>query len=247
MPTEVVPGFLFVGSFDHASRADLMKTLGITHVVNVGITFTRGYFNPIKPKFTHLLFHRSFFLQTVATCPCLYKNSFIYHKTPEDGCPPSFQECSAFIDSVRIAGAKVLVHCMSGNSRSPSIILYYMMSAYKQKLDQAYDYLKSKRPSLAFNEKDAGRLEEAEVQIFGPEASRFKLPVGKQLSSLAGGGGGGGGDGMIGWNGAGAQQQQQQMLAMDSRVLSGGGNAAPRRMEFHDNSSSGQSRFVFRD
>ena len=35
LPTEVVPGFLFIGSFDHASRADLMKTLGITHILNV--------------------------------------------------------------------------------------------------------------------------------------------------------------------------------------------------------------------
>lgn len=35
LPTEVVPGFLFIGSFDHASRADLLKTLGITHVLNV--------------------------------------------------------------------------------------------------------------------------------------------------------------------------------------------------------------------
>jgi dual specificity MAP kinase phosphatase len=37
LPTEIIPGFLFIGSFDHASRADLLKTLGITHILNVSI------------------------------------------------------------------------------------------------------------------------------------------------------------------------------------------------------------------
>mgnify|MGYP002389572649 CR=1 FL=1 len=35
MPTEVLPGFLFLGSYDHASRAELLKALGIAHILNV--------------------------------------------------------------------------------------------------------------------------------------------------------------------------------------------------------------------
>ena len=35
LPTEVIPGFLFLGSYDHASRAELLKALGITHILNV--------------------------------------------------------------------------------------------------------------------------------------------------------------------------------------------------------------------
>lgn len=35
MPTEVLPGFLFLGSYDHASRAELLKALGIGHILNV--------------------------------------------------------------------------------------------------------------------------------------------------------------------------------------------------------------------
>ena len=34
-PSEVVPGFLYLGSYDHASRAELLKTLGISHILNV--------------------------------------------------------------------------------------------------------------------------------------------------------------------------------------------------------------------
>ena len=35
LPTEVLPGFLFLGTYDHASRAELLKTLGIGNILNV--------------------------------------------------------------------------------------------------------------------------------------------------------------------------------------------------------------------
>lgn len=34
-PSEILPGFLFLGSYDNASRAELLKALGISHIVNV--------------------------------------------------------------------------------------------------------------------------------------------------------------------------------------------------------------------
>lgn len=35
LPNEILPGFLFLGSYDHASRAELLKALGIGHILNV--------------------------------------------------------------------------------------------------------------------------------------------------------------------------------------------------------------------
>lgn len=35
MPTQILPGFLYVGSYDHASRLELLKAMGITHVLSV--------------------------------------------------------------------------------------------------------------------------------------------------------------------------------------------------------------------
>ena len=32
---QVLPGFLFLGSYDNASRTEIMKALGITHILNV--------------------------------------------------------------------------------------------------------------------------------------------------------------------------------------------------------------------
>nr|CAB3447753.1 unnamed protein product [Digitaria exilis] len=34
-PTEVLNGFLFLGSYDNASRSEVLKTLGISHILNV--------------------------------------------------------------------------------------------------------------------------------------------------------------------------------------------------------------------
>lgn len=35
LPSEIIPGFLFLGSYDHASRQDMLVTLGIEYVLNV--------------------------------------------------------------------------------------------------------------------------------------------------------------------------------------------------------------------
>jgi dual specificity MAP kinase phosphatase len=43
MPTTVIPGFLYLGTYDTASRQDLLKTLNITHILNV----SRGVSGPL--------------------------------------------------------------------------------------------------------------------------------------------------------------------------------------------------------
>jgi hypothetical protein len=35
MPATIISGFLYLGSYDTASRQDLLKSLGITHILNV--------------------------------------------------------------------------------------------------------------------------------------------------------------------------------------------------------------------
>lgn len=34
-PAEIIPGFLYLGSYDNAARSELLKTLGVTHILNV--------------------------------------------------------------------------------------------------------------------------------------------------------------------------------------------------------------------
>lgn len=42
LPTAVLPGFLYTGSYDTASRAELLKAMGITHILNVSRGRGRG-------------------------------------------------------------------------------------------------------------------------------------------------------------------------------------------------------------
>lgn len=74
----------------------------------------------------------------------------------------------------------MLLHCMTGTSRSPTVAVYYLMRKYRQRLDEAYKLVVSKRPSVRFSEADAQRLQDAERQLWGDEASGFQVPVGRQ-------------------------------------------------------------------
>lgn len=38
-PSEILPEFLYLGSYDNASRAELLKAQGITRVLNVSFCF----------------------------------------------------------------------------------------------------------------------------------------------------------------------------------------------------------------
>lgn len=35
LPSNILPQFLYLGSYDNASRSELLKTVGITHILNV--------------------------------------------------------------------------------------------------------------------------------------------------------------------------------------------------------------------
>ncbi len=42
IPANVIPGFLYLGSYDTASRSGLLKTMGITHILNVRAAGRQG-------------------------------------------------------------------------------------------------------------------------------------------------------------------------------------------------------------
>jgi hypothetical protein len=36
IPTTIIPGFLYLGNYDSASRSELLKAMNISHILNVG-------------------------------------------------------------------------------------------------------------------------------------------------------------------------------------------------------------------
>lgn len=112
LPTAIIPGFLYLGSYDTASRSEILKAMAITHILNVSLG---GHWVDTVPRrsCTHLdtrrpkdgvLLSLPAQSQTVPTCEALYKNTFQYHTV---SCtPPDFQECFDFIGELQMPFGK---------------------------------------------------------------------------------------------------------------------------------------------
>lgn len=136
-PSEILPEFLYLGSYDNASRAELLKTQGISRVLN-----------------------------TVPTCQNLYKNSFTYHCLQDDQIL-AFDDAIQFLEQCEKDRARVLVHCMSGKNRSPAIVIAYLMKSKGWRLGQSYQWVKERRPSVDITQAIYQQLQEYEQKLFG--------------------------------------------------------------------------------
>lgn len=71
-----------------------------------------------------------------------------------------FSRCNRFIHNARLKGKSVLIHCIAGVSRSPTIIIAYMIRKLKMNFITAYNKMKSIRPIIDINE---GFIEELKM------------------------------------------------------------------------------------
>ncbi|KAL5581760.1 hypothetical protein UlMin_014202 [Ulmus minor] len=136
-PSEILPEFLYLGSYDNASRSELLKTQGISRVLN-----------------------------TVPACQNLYKNSFTYHCL-QDEQTLQFDDANQFLEQCERDKARVLVHCMSGRNRSPAVVIAYLMKSRGWRLAQSYQWVKDRRPSVQIAEAVHQQLQDYEQKIFG--------------------------------------------------------------------------------
>uniref|UniRef100_A0A0E0NK82 Tyrosine-protein phosphatase domain-containing protein n=1 Tax=Oryza rufipogon TaxID=4529 RepID=A0A0E0NK82_ORYRU len=165
-PTEVLKDFLFLGSYNNASRSEVLKTLSITHILN-----------------------------TVPDCQNLYRNSFTYHCI-QDERSLDFDGANRFLEQCERETSRVLVHCMSGKnrcdssvvsihvvsivvndrlillwykiSRSAAIVIGYLMKSRGWRLSQSYQWVKDRRPQVQLTDASQNQLVEYEQKLFGP-------------------------------------------------------------------------------
>ncbi|KAG7175569.1 Dual specificity protein phosphatase 14-like 2 [Homarus americanus] len=71
------------------------------------------------------------------------------------------------IDDVRGSGRRVLVHCVAGVSRSPAIILAYLVKYADMSLRQAFLHVRSVRPNIRPNAGFFSQLIEFERRVRG--------------------------------------------------------------------------------
>uniref|UniRef100_A0A2P2L009 Dual specificity protein phosphatase n=1 Tax=Rhizophora mucronata TaxID=61149 RepID=A0A2P2L009_RHIMU len=111
-------------------------------------------------------------MQTVPACQNLYKNSFTYYCLQDDQ-TLQFDDAIQFLEQCERDKARVLVHCMSGRNRSPAVVMAYLMKSKGWKLEQSYQWVKERRPTVDLNQAVYQQLQEFEQKIFGSSLSGF--------------------------------------------------------------------------
>ncbi|KAI9485121.1 hypothetical protein BDB00DRAFT_851596 [Zychaea mexicana] len=130
-PSRILP-FLYLGNLNHATNPEMLKALGITHIVSVGEDA-----NLDQSQFKLL------FLDN------LYDDGI-------DSIRGRLEETMRFVDEAYEQNSYCLIHCRVGVSRSAAITICYVMHHLKHSLVQAYLYVRARRlnviiqPNLKF-------------------------------------------------------------------------------------------------
>lgn len=76
------------------------------------------------------------------------------------------------IDAIKSnAGGKILVHCRAGISRSATICIAYLIKTKRIRMEEAYDYVKSKRCLISPNFNFMAQLLAFEDQVFSNKST----------------------------------------------------------------------------
>uniref|UniRef100_V5EMP3 Protein tyrosine phosphatase n=1 Tax=Kalmanozyma brasiliensis (strain GHG001) TaxID=1365824 RepID=V5EMP3_KALBG len=164
-PSRILP-FLYLGNLDHASNVDMLRVLGITHLVSVGETALEppahisAKVNPPRKEHGRSRYQRASAKAALAEDPltvpsCTYQSQGVtvlnVRNVSDDGIDSlrgTMREAVQFIEAARLAGGKVLVHCRVGVSRSTTIVLAYVMAHLDLGLVESYLLVRSRRLNI---------------------------------------------------------------------------------------------------
>ncbi|CAK6960069.1 dual specificity protein phosphatase 8 isoform X1 [Scomber scombrus] len=167
-PTRILP-HLYLGSQKDVLNKDLMAQNGITYVLNASNTCP-------KPDF-------------------ISESHFMRIPVNDNYCEkllPWLDKTNEFIDKAKVSNCRVIVHCLAGISRSATIAIAYIMKTMGLSSDDAYRFVKDRRPSISPNFNFLGQLLEFEkgLQLLQAltSSSDEKISVGntKQNSEVNG-------------------------------------------------------------
>ncbi|XP_053708333.1 dual specificity protein phosphatase 8 [Synchiropus splendidus] len=126
---------LYLGAESDVTQEQL-ASLGISYVLNVSRSSPRPSFLP-NSKYLRIPIDDSLWADLLPWIP----------------------QAFSFIDAAMSSGASVLVHCAAGISRSPALAVAYIMYSLGLDLDQAYRFVKERRPSISPNFNFLGQLQ----------------------------------------------------------------------------------------
>ncbi|XP_076862495.1 dual specificity protein phosphatase 16 [Brachyhypopomus gauderio] len=149
-PTRILP-HLYLGCQRDVLNRDLMQQNNIAYVLNASNTCPKPDFIP-ESHFLRVPVNDSF-------CEKIL---------------PWLDNSVEFIEKAKACNSRVLVHCLAGISRSATIAIAYIMKRMDMSLDEAYRFVKEKRPTISPNFNFLGQLLDFEKKIKSPsgEGSR---------------------------------------------------------------------------
>lgn len=120
---------LFISSYRSAGDAEKVNCHGITHIISIGSEFENdARIDGIEYK-----------IKDIDDDPD--EASFI-------SMSESLFEYAAYIDCAISSGGRVLVHCAAGASRSPTVVLAYLLIKKRWTLRSAFGHLHQVRPCI---------------------------------------------------------------------------------------------------
>lgn len=131
--------FLYFGSQDIACDLNILNALQITDILSVGVTVP-----------THK--------------DILYKFIEVYD-LPSFNIKNIFDECYLYIENIRLLNRRVYVHCNAGISRSPTIIMAYVMKHLKIGFEDAFNFIKETRSTINPNAGFVSQLKDYEDNL----------------------------------------------------------------------------------
>jgi len=142
-------------------RISISQILDNLYLGNDGASLHKSTLS--SKKITHIL------VCGVELKECFPKD-FVYCKFPMDDCAEQdlfayFKQAFDFIEN----GDVVFVHCAAGRSRSPAIVIGYLMVKNKWSYEKAFEFVRKKRIVVAPNGGFVKQLKELEKKISGKE------------------------------------------------------------------------------
>ncbi|KAM3674222.1 dual specificity protein phosphatase 16 [Ammospiza nelsoni] len=156
-PTRILP-HLYLGCQRDVLNKELMQQNDIGYVLNASNTCPKPDFIP-ESHFLRVPVNDSF-------CEKIL---------------PWLDKSVDFIEKAKASNGHVLVHCLAGISRSATIAIAYIMKRMDMSLDEAYRFVKEKRPTISPNFNFLGQLLDFEKKLKnqsgqpGPISSKLKL------------------------------------------------------------------------
>lgn len=155
-----IPPYVFLGSYTSASKS-FIDLAGITHIISIGRA-------PACPDHPNVQYHRLQLLDK--------DMSSIYVAS---------DKANQVITDARDRGGKVLVHCVAGVSRSPTIIAAYLVSRCSMSLKDALGLLVRARPAVCPRPGFIAQLKELERRVTGRCSLDVSVLPGSKQARLA--------------------------------------------------------------